>query len=108
MRRQLAAGGVKLKKVNKPTEPTPNKNGEYKEGAWETYYSKLAQYEDYLSAKNDAGLEGMEGIAADYNEGRTRIIICNKKAEVGINLHIGDNRYPPSDTTTDSCQYRPT
>ncbi|MCV4677170.1 helicase C-terminal domain-containing protein, partial [Escherichia coli] len=46
-------------------------------------------YEDYLSAKNDAGLEGMEGIAADYNEGRTRIIICNKKAEVGINLHIG-------------------
>ncbi|HAP2635342.1 TPA: helicase SNF2, partial [Escherichia coli] len=55
----------------------------------ETYYSKLAQYEDYLSAKNDAGLEGMEGIAADYNEGRTRIIICNKKAEVGINLHIG-------------------
>ncbi len=83
------AGGVKLKKVNKPTEPTPNKNGEYKEGAWETYYSKLAQYEDYLSAKNDAGLEGMEGIAADYNEGRTRIIICNKKAEVGINLHIG-------------------
>ncbi|WP_250208216.1 hypothetical protein [Escherichia coli] len=31
----------------------------------------------------------MEGIAADYNEGRTRIIICNKKAEVGINLHIG-------------------
>ncbi|HFZ2373292.1 TPA: SNF2-related protein [Escherichia coli] len=83
------AGGIKLKKVNKPTEPTPNKNGEYKEGAWETYYSKLAQYEDYLSAKNDAGLEGMEGIAADYNEGRTRIIICNKKAEVGINLHIG-------------------
>ncbi|EJE79719.1 defense against restriction protein, partial [Escherichia coli O111:H11 str. CVM9553] len=75
------AGGIKLKKVNKPTEPTPNKNGEYKEGAWETYYSKLAQYEDYLSAKNDAGLEGMEGIAADYNEGRTRIIICNKKAE---------------------------
>ncbi|ECN6793080.1 helicase SNF2 [Salmonella enterica subsp. enterica serovar Typhimurium] len=83
------AGGVKLKKVKKPTEPTPNKDGEYKEGAWETYYSKLAQYEDYLSAKNDAGLEGMEGIAADYNEGRTRIIICNKKAEVGINLHIG-------------------
>ncbi|HCS6315415.1 TPA: DEAD/DEAH box helicase family protein [Escherichia coli] len=83
------AGGVKLKKVKKPTEPTPNKDGEYKEGAWETYYSKLAQYEDYLSAKNDAGLEGMEGIAADYNEGRTQIIICNKKAEVGINLHIG-------------------
>nr|WP_225312269.1 hypothetical protein [Salmonella sp.] len=47
----------------------------------------------------------MEGIAADYNEGRTRIIICNKKAEVGINLHIGDNRYPPLPTT---AQYRPT
>ncbi|MDV1094927.1 SNF2-related protein [Raoultella ornithinolytica] len=83
------AGGVKLKKVKQPTEPTPNKDGEYKAGAWEAYYEKLAKYEDYVSAKNDAGLEGMEGIAADYNEGRTRIIICNKKAEVGINLHIG-------------------
>lgn len=83
------AGGVKLKKVKQPAEPTPNKDGEYKDGAWEAYYAKLAKYEDYVSAKNDAGLEGMEGIAADYNEGRTRIIICNKKAEVGINLHIG-------------------
>lgn len=34
-------------------------------------------------------LTGMEGIAADYNEGRTPIVICNKKAEVGINLHKG-------------------
>lgn len=83
------AGGVKLKKLKRPSEPTANKDGEYKDGAWESYYSKLALYEDYVSAKNDAGLEGMEGIAADYNEGRTRIIICNKKAEVGINLHIG-------------------
>jgi hypothetical protein len=83
------SGGLKLKKVKQPVEPTPGKDGEYKEGAWETYYEKLASYEDYVSAQNDAGLEGMEGIAADYNEGRTRIIICNKKAEVGINLHIG-------------------
>lgn len=29
------------------------------------------------------------GIAADYSEGHTRIIICNKKGEVGINLQIG-------------------
>lgn len=83
------AGGVRLKKVKRPSEPVPNKDGEYKSGAWESYYTKLARYEDYISAKNDAGLEGMEGIAADFNEGRTRIIICNKKAEVGINLHIG-------------------
>lgn len=83
------AAGVKLKKVKQPVEPVPNKEGEYKSGAWEAYYSKLAKYEDYISALNDSGLEGMEGIAADYNEGRTRIVICNKKAEVGINLHIG-------------------
>jgi len=83
------AGGVKLKAVKLPTEPKPNKDGEFKDGAWEEYYTKKAQYDDYVAAKTDTSLEGMEGIAADFNEGRTRIIICNKKAEVGINLHIG-------------------
>ncbi|AUY94141.1 hypothetical protein BWI86_27500 (plasmid) [Escherichia coli] len=34
-------------------------------------------------------LGGLEKIAADFQEGRTPIIICNKKAEVGINLHRG-------------------
>lgn len=31
----------------------------------------------------------LEDIAADYNEGRYKILICNKTAEVGVNLHIG-------------------
>lgn len=83
------AGGVKLKVVKLPVEPKANKDGEFKTGAWEEYYVKKAAYDDYIAAKTDTGLEGMEGIAADYNEGRTRIIICNKKAEVGINLHVG-------------------
>lgn len=34
-------------------------------------------------------LSGLEAIASDYNEGRKQIIIANKKAEVGINLHKG-------------------
>lgn len=83
------ATGVKLKKVKKPVEPTEKADGTYKDGAWEKYYSELAKYEDYISALNDMSLTGMEGIAADYNEGRTPIVICNKKAEVGINLHKG-------------------
>lgn len=83
------AGGVKLKPVKKPVEPAERADGSFKEGAWEKYYVDLARYEDYQSALNDASLSGMEGIASDYNEGRTPIIICNKKAEVGINLHKG-------------------
>lgn len=83
------ATGIKLKKVKKPVEPTEKADGSYKDGAWEGYYAELAKYEDYISALNDVSLTGMEGIAADYNEGRTPIVICNKKAEVGINLHRG-------------------
>ncbi len=83
------ASGIKLKKVKKPVEPTERSDGSYKDGAWDKYYSDLAKYEDYLSAVSDVSLTGMEGIAADYNEGRTPIVICNKKAEVGINLHKG-------------------
>ncbi|MCU3341325.1 SNF2-related protein [Enterobacter hormaechei subsp. hoffmannii] len=83
------ATGPKLKKVKKPVEPAERADGNYKEGAWEKYYADLARYEDYQSALNDVSLSGMEGIAADYNEGRTPIVICNKKAEVGINLHKG-------------------
>jgi hypothetical protein len=49
----------------------------------------MREYEDYVGTLNDVSLGGLEKIAADYNEGRTRIIICNKKAEVGINLHKG-------------------
>lgn len=35
----------------------------------------------------DAQQEGLEAIAADFNEGRLKVVIANKKAEVGINLH---------------------
>lgn len=83
------ANGPKIKKVKKPVEPAERADGSYKDGAWEKYYVDLAKYDDYLSALNDMSLSGMEGIAADYNEGRTPIVICNKKAEVGINLHKG-------------------
>lgn len=83
------ASGVKVKSVKKPVEPVEKADGSFKEGAWDKYYLELARYEDYQAAMNDASLAGMEGIAADYNEGRTPIIICNKKAEVGINLHKG-------------------
>lgn len=34
-------------------------------------------------------LKDVEPIAAAYNEGRFRLLICNKKAEVGVNLHHG-------------------
>ncbi|MFM5095057.1 SNF2-related protein [Aeromonas rivipollensis] len=34
-------------------------------------------------------LVGVEPLAAAYNEGRFRILICNRKAEVGVNLHHG-------------------
>ncbi|MCG3884171.1 DEAD/DEAH box helicase family protein [Photobacterium leiognathi] len=42
-------------------------------------------------AQGDDGdeLSGLEVIAADFNEGRKLIVIANKKAEVGINLHRG-------------------
>lgn len=40
-------------------------------------------------ADADAQQSGLEGIAQDFNEGRLKIVICNKKAEVGINLHRG-------------------
>ncbi|MGL5630114.1 MAG: SNF2-related protein [Plesiomonas shigelloides] len=53
---------------------------------WAQYYADLDAYE---LAQGTIELAGLEGIAADYNEGRTRIVICNKKAEVGINLHKG-------------------
>lgn len=33
--------------------------------------------------------EGLEGIAAKYNSGQFKVLILNKKGEVGVNLHIG-------------------
>ncbi|MCV5720675.1 helicase C-terminal domain-containing protein, partial [Escherichia coli] len=46
-------------------------------------------YDAYIAQQNEMSLGGLEKIAADFQEGRTPIIICNKKAEVGINLHRG-------------------
>lgn len=43
---------------------------------------------DTVSGKGDEQAS-LEGIATAYNEGRHRIIIANKKAEVGVNLHHG-------------------
>jgi len=37
----------------------------------------------------DEQQETLEGIAQDYNNGKHRIIIANKKCEVGVNLHMG-------------------
>lgn len=80
-----AAKGKKLKAVKKPEEPGEDASAEQ----LTAYYQKMREYEDYVGTLNDVSLGGLEKIAADYNEGRTRIIICNKKAEVGINLHKG-------------------
>ncbi|MBC2622681.1 helicase-related protein [Citrobacter cronae] len=77
--------GRKPKKVKQPKdlpdEPT--------EEQVKAYYEQKAAYDEYVAAINEVSLGGLEQIAADYNEGRSRILICNKKAEVGINLHIG-------------------
>lgn len=77
--------GKKPKKVKSPKdlpdEPTEEQVSEY--------YQQKAAYDAYIAAINEVSLGGLEQIAADYNEGRTTILICNKKAEVGINLHKG-------------------
>lgn len=77
--------GRKPKKV-KPPKELPDEPTEEQVKA---YYQQKAAYDEYIAAVNEVSLGGLEQIAADYNEGRSRILICNKKAEVGINLHIG-------------------
>lgn len=80
-----AAKGKKVAAVKKPEEPGEGATAE----KWEAYYAQMAKYDDYVASINEVQLGGLEKIAADFNEGRTPIIICNKKAEVGINLHRG-------------------
>ncbi|HIH8281364.1 TPA: hypothetical protein ACYTL8_004149 [Escherichia coli] len=77
--------GKKPKRVKAPAEPKEDASPEQ----LDKYYQQKAAYDAYVAAQNEVSLSGLESIAADYNEGRTRIIICNKKAEVGINLHLG-------------------
>lgn len=77
--------GKKPKKVRMPKE-LPD---EPTEEQVRDYYQQKADYDAYIASINEVSLGGLEQIAADYNEGRTSILICNKKAEVGINLHKG-------------------
>nr|WP_323851390.1 SNF2-related protein [Xenorhabdus sp. 42] len=79
------ANTKKLKKVKRPAEPKEDATPEQ----LAKYYEQQAAFDEYVAAQNEISLSGIEKIASDYNEGRTPIIICNKKAEVGINLHIG-------------------
>ncbi|HEY3591702.1 MAG TPA: SNF2-related protein [Buttiauxella sp.] len=78
-------GKKKLKAVKPPREPKEDAT----EAEMEAYYTQKLAYEDYIAQSGELSLTGIESIAADYNEGRKRILICNKKAEVGINLHHG-------------------
>lgn len=79
------SAGKKLKKVKRPSEPKEDATPEQ----LDKYFEQKAAFDEYVASQNEISLGGLEQIAADYNEGRTPIIICNKKAEVGINLHIG-------------------
>lgn len=71
--------GKKLKAVKPPKElsdePTDAQIAKYNE--------QMALYDAYIAQQNEMSLGGLEKIAADFQEGRTPIIICNKKAEVG-------------------------
>lgn len=80
-----AAKGKKITAVKKPEEPGDEASAE----KWQAYYDQMAAYDNYVAQVNEVQLGGLESIASDFNEGRTPIIICNKKAEVGINLHRG-------------------
>lgn len=84
----VAAAGKKGAKVKavKPPKDLPEDPSDEQLAA---YNEQLQAYENYVAAQSEVSLGGLEQIAADYNEGRTPIIICNKKAEVGINLHRG-------------------
>ncbi|WP_147200811.1 SNF2-related protein [Pantoea sp. CCBC3-3-1] len=79
------------KKGKKPKKVKPPKNlpDEPTEEQVTAYYQQKLLYDDYVAVINEVSLGGLEQIAADYNEGRSRVLICNKKAEVGINLHKG-------------------
>lgn len=77
--------GKTPKAVKLPKEPKEDATDD----ELQAYYAQKEAYDTYIASKTEVSLGGMESIAADYNEGRTRILICNKKAEVGINLHHG-------------------
>lgn len=53
-------------------------------------YKKLSakKIKEIKAAGDDAEGDGLEAIASKYNAGKFKVLICNKKAEVGVNLHI--------------------
>jgi hypothetical protein len=73
------------KAVAEPKEPKEDASQE----ELANYYQAKEEYDEYIAKKTEVSLGGLEQIAANYNEGRTPFLICNKKAEVGINLHRG-------------------
>lgn len=77
--------GKAPKAVKEPKEPKDDAS----EDELDAYYQAKEAYDTYIASKTESSLSGMEKIASDYNEGRTLTLICNKKAEVGINLHHG-------------------
>ncbi|MEG5932526.1 SNF2-related protein [Enterobacter hormaechei] len=82
---EAAKGTKKPKKVKRPADLKEDATPEQ----MQAHFEKQQAYEAYLASLNEISLGGLESIAADYQEGRTKILICNKKAEVGINLHLG-------------------
>lgn len=54
-------------------------------------YKKLSakKLKELEAQGHDVEQDGLEAIANHYNTGKFKILICNKKAEVGVNLHIG-------------------
>lgn len=81
-----AGKGAKKLKAVKPPKELPD---EPTDAQLQKYTDQMALYDAYMAQQNEVSLGGLEQIAADFQEGRTPIIICNKKAEVGINLHKG-------------------
>lgn len=84
----VAEAGKKGKKPKRVKAPKPLPD-EPTDAQLEAYQRQVALYDDYIASQNEMSLGGLESISADYNEGRCRVILCNKKAEVGINLHHG-------------------
>lgn len=82
---EAAKGAKKPKRVKRPAEPKEDASADQ----LATYNEKMQDYNAYIAALNEISLGGLEQIASDYQEGRTPFLICNKKAEVGINLHLG-------------------
>jgi hypothetical protein len=68
-------------------ESTVNESNYKKLGA-KAAKAKREELEAQGLDSSDTAQDGLESIAKRFNTGQFRILICNKKAEVGINLHI--------------------